>query len=95
VREVAGEVSATGDASDWAIRDPATGIVVNCSGGRWEMSVPYWARGEAAVGVAERLHAFAGIICELTGLEAYDPQLEQGVASSRWAAQHGIGEVVM
>lgn len=65
-----------------------TAIQVTCIVPEWSLTVPYWSDGDAAATIAGRLHAIAAIVQAVTGLEAYDPQLDVGVTTDEWTAQH-------
>lgn len=84
VREVLGEVSVTEGPPNWEIDDPETAIQVSCYDGEWSMTVPYWWDGERAEAIAGYLRAIAAVVHGATGLDAYDPQVEEDVASGEW-----------
>lgn len=84
VREVLGEVSVLENPPAWEIDHRPTAIQVSCFSGEWSMSVPYWSDGQAAEKIAEHLRALAGIVQAETGLEAYDPQVDEAVMADAW-----------
>jgi hypothetical protein len=84
VRELLGSVSVTEGPPNWEIDDPETAIQISCYDGEWSMTVPYWWDGERAGEIAGYLRAIAEVVRGATGLEAYDPQVEEGVTSSGW-----------
>ncbi|MGH3164318.1 MAG: hypothetical protein ACRDN0_00295 [Trebonia sp.] len=84
VRVILGDVTVADRPPDWEIDDQKTAIQVSCYAGEWSMTVPYWYDGERAEAIACQLLAIAGLICDATGLEAYDPQTEVEVTSSAW-----------
>lgn len=86
VRRVLGEVSVLEDPPAWEIDHGPTAIQVSCFSGEWSISVPYWSDGDGAKKVAEHLRAIAEIVCDATGLEAYDPQLDGAVTSDEWTS---------
>jgi hypothetical protein len=87
VREVLGEVSVLENPPAWEIDHEQTAIQVSCFSGEWSLSVPYWSSGEAAVKIAEYVRAIAEVVQVATRLEAYDPQVEEAVASDDWTVQ--------
>lgn len=84
VREVLGDVSVTEGPPDWEIDDPETAIQVSCYAGEWSMTAPYWWDGERAEAIAGYLRAIAAVVHGATGLDAYDPQVEEDVTSGEW-----------
>ena len=86
VRELLGHVDVADGPPNWEIDDPRTAIQVSCFAGEWSMTVPYWWEGERAEAIAGYLRAIAGIVHGATGLEAYDPQVEEAVTSHEWMA---------
>jgi hypothetical protein len=84
VREVRGGVSVNEGPPNWEIDDPETAIQVSCHDGEWSMTVPYWWDGERAEAIAGYLRAVAAVVHPATGLEAYDPQVEEDIASDEW-----------
>lgn len=86
VREVLGDVSVLEGPPNWEITDEKTAIQLSCFAGEWSMTVPYWWDGERAQEIAGYLHAIAVIVHEATGLDAYDPQVEQEVTSDEWVS---------
>jgi hypothetical protein len=59
--------------------DP-TGIQLSCWSDFAAMNVPYWYTGAEATAVMERVYALAQAVEQETGLEGYDPQLDQPLA---------------
>lgn len=87
VREVLGDVSVAEGPPDWEIEDPGTAIQVSCYAGEWSMTVPYWWDGERAEAIAGHLRSLAGIVHDATGLDAYDPQVEEDMLSGEWTPE--------
>jgi hypothetical protein len=87
VRNVLGEVSVLENPPAWEIDHEASAIQVGWFSGEWSISVPYWSDGDAARKIAERLRAIAEIVCDATGLEAYDPQIGEAVTSGGWTSE--------
>jgi hypothetical protein len=90
VREVLGDVSVLENPPAWEIDHEQSAIQVSCFSGEWSISDPYWSDGEAAAKIAGFLHAIAGIVQNATGLEAYDPPVEQAVTSDAWTVQQAV-----
>lgn len=90
VKEVLGEVSVLENPPAWEIDHEQTAIQVSCFSGEWSISVPYWSNGDAAAEIGGYLHAIAGIVQAATGLEAYDPQVEQAMTSDAWTVQQAV-----
>jgi hypothetical protein len=88
VREVLGEVSVMENPPAWEIDHKQTAIQVSCFSGEWSISVPYWSDGDAAKKIAGYLRAIAEIVHAATGLEAYDPQVDEAVTSDEWTTEH-------
>lgn len=84
VREVLGDVSVAEGPPNWEIDDETTAIQVSCFAGEWSITVPYWWDGERAEAIARSLRAIAGRIHDVTGLDAYDPQVGEDVRSDEW-----------
>jgi hypothetical protein len=87
MREVLGDVSVTDGPPEWEIDDPETAIQVTCYAGEWSVTVPYWWEGARAEAIAGYLRAIAGIVHRVTGLDAYDPQVEEDVMSGEWTPE--------
>ncbi|MEU7692537.1 hypothetical protein [Microbispora hainanensis] len=77
VRGVLGEVDVLENPPVWEINHEATGIQLGYCEGQWHMTAPYWAHGEDAAYVVRTMRVLAPITEQETGLECYDPQLEQ------------------
>ena len=59
--------------------DP-TGIQLSCWSDFAGITVPYWYTGAEATAVMERVYALGRAVEQETGLEGYDPQLNQPLA---------------
>jgi hypothetical protein len=64
------------------LTDPETGLQVQLFVEEAAVAVPYWHSDEAAAEIIGQMRAITLFLEERTGLEAYDPQLEQGVRES-------------
>ncbi|WP_169983543.1 hypothetical protein [Microbispora sp. H10836] len=80
VRGVLGEVDVFESPPVWEISHEATGIQLGYCEGQWDMTAPYWTHGEDAADVVRTMRTLAPIVEQETGLECYDPQLEQPLA---------------
>jgi hypothetical protein len=88
VRGLLGDVDVSEGPPDWEIDDPKTAIEVSCFAGQWSMMVPYWWDGEGAAKIAGYLRAIAGIVHDATGLDVYDPQVEEvAMTSDEWTGK--------
>ncbi|MFI0410345.1 hypothetical protein [Actinomadura sp. 3N508] len=87
MRELLGEVSVLENPPSWEIDHEPTAIQVSCFSGEWSISVPYWSDGDAARRIAERIRRACEIVQAGTGLQAYDPQVEEAVLSEAWTAE--------
>lgn len=89
VRAILGDVSVVEDSQTWEIDDRGgTEIQVSCFDAReWSVTVPYWSSGEAARELAVQLRAVCRVVQDVTGLEAYDPQIETDVLSAEWTPE--------
>ncbi|WP_370945967.1 hypothetical protein AB5J62_43905 [Amycolatopsis sp. cg5] len=60
-----------------------TGIQLSFSDGDVTITVPHWHQGSAATKTKVDVYALADIVERETGLEGYDPQLDQPLSESR------------
>jgi hypothetical protein len=73
-REVLGDVDEFSDETTRELSDPKTGIQLSLFNGEMAIHVPY-----AADDVMDRVHDLARAVERVTGLEGYDPQLQEPV----------------
>jgi hypothetical protein len=85
VREILGDqVEITQDDDETReLTDPATGIGITLLEGELEIHVPDTAAGADDIGVMSTVYDLARAIEDATGLEGYDPQLEEPVSDTR------------
>jgi hypothetical protein len=79
-REILGEVEIFGAAQNMELTHDPTGIQLACWSDFAAINVPYWYVGAEATAVMERVYALARAVEQETGLEGYDPQLDQPLA---------------
>lgn len=79
-RELLGEIGLFGSASQVELDHRPTGIQLSIFGSEVAISVPYRTRGDDADEVLSKIYQLAAIAAQETGLEAYDPQLGEGIA---------------
>jgi hypothetical protein len=82
-RDVLGDVQEFGDETTRELTNPATGVQLSLFNGEMAIRVPYGDFGEGSVEVMSKVYELARAIERLTGLEGYDPQLEEAVSDSR------------
>ncbi len=68
--------------SSAGFNDDQSGIELHYSGGDAQVTVPYRCDGEDAVSVMQKVYALARLVETETGLEGYDPQLDEPVADA-------------
>jgi hypothetical protein len=90
VRDILGEVSVLENPPAWEIDHSQTGIQVSCFSGEWSITVPYWSNGAKAAVVASHLRAIAQIVHAATGLDAYDPQVNEAVLADSWTVRAAV-----
>jgi hypothetical protein len=78
--EVLGEVAVHDAAQYLELTHDPTGIQLACWSDFAAIHVPYWYAGAEATAVMERAYALARAVEQETGLEGYDPQLDQPLA---------------
>ena len=74
-----GEVEATLTDDGGEISHERTGIQLSLYADSAEMNVPYGDTGEAATALLRTMFLLGQVVEEETGLEGYDPQLEQPI----------------
>ena len=79
-REILGVVEILGAAQNMELTHDPTGIQLSCWSDFAAINVPYWYTGAEAIAVMERVYALAWAVEQETGLEGYDPQLDQSLA---------------
>jgi hypothetical protein len=79
-REILGEVEVYDEDQCMELAHDPTGIELACWSDFAAINVPYWYAGAEAAAVMERVYALARAVEQETGLEGYDPQLNQPLA---------------
>lgn len=79
-RQILGEVEEFDDEATRELTHPPTGIQLSVFNGEVAIRVPYGEFGESSVEVMSKAYALAREIERATGLEGYDPQLEEPVS---------------
>lgn len=82
-RELLGELTVTADDVSAQLTEEASGIQVELSAGEASVSVSYGSSGghdDDTVVLMEKVYALARVVEEETGLEGFDPQLDEPVS---------------
>jgi hypothetical protein len=79
-REVLTDVEEFGDETTRELTHPSTGIQVSLFNGEVAIRVPYGDFGDESIDVMAKVYTLARGIEKATGLEGYDPQLEEPVS---------------
>ena len=82
-RKILGDIEVFADEATREISHPATGIQLSMFNDEVSITVPYWHDDDEAVEVMRKVYALAGAVEDETGLEGYDPQLEEAVSEVR------------
>jgi hypothetical protein len=92
-REVLGSVEEFADETTRELKDPTTGIQLSLFNGEMAIHVPYGDNSEESVSVMARVYDLARAVERATGLEGYDPQLDEPISDPGGAAAPGRREV--
>lgn len=83
VRDVLGDVNEYANETTRELTHPATGIQLSLFNGEMTIRVPHGDFRDAGVDVMSKVYALARAIERVTGLEGYDPQLQEPVNDGR------------
>lgn len=70
------------------ISDEATGVQLSIHPGEISITVPYWHGDEDSFAVMQKVYALAYAVEAETGLEGYDPQLDEPISDAAQSAAH-------
>ncbi|MGH8969753.1 MAG: hypothetical protein ACRDV1_07360 [Actinomycetes bacterium] len=79
-RAILDQVEVFEDEQSRELTHPATGIELALFSGEVSIRVPHWRSDVEAVEVMDKVYALARAVESATGLEGYDPQLEEPVS---------------
>ena len=82
-RRILGEIEEFEGDTNRELSHPETGLQLSIFPGEISITVPYWHADDDAVAVMEKVYALARAVEDETGLEGYDPQLDEPVRDSR------------
>jgi hypothetical protein len=88
-REVLGDVDEFSDETTRELSDPTTGIQLSLFNGEMAIHVPFTDDAEQDVDVMDRVYDLARAVERVTGLEGYDPQLQEPVSDQPGGAAAG------
>jgi hypothetical protein len=91
-REVLGDIEEFADETTRELKDPTTGIQLSLFNGEMAIHVPYGDYAEKSVSVMGRVYDLARAVERATGLEGYDPQLDEPISDAAGAAATGRRE---
>lgn len=76
VEQIVGDVSTDDAEAERGLTHERSGIQVRCRADRASVSVPFWYTGADAEAVVAVLYRVGHVVATVTGLTAFDPQLE-------------------
>ena len=79
-RDVLGNVEEFADETTRELTDPTTGIQLSLFNGEMAIHVPYGDYEEQSISVMSRVYDLARAVERVTGLEGYDPQLDEPIS---------------
>ena len=82
-RRILGDIEVFDDETTRELSDPATGIELSLFNGEVALRVPFNDFGTGSVEVMSKIYELSRSIERATGLEGYDPQLEEPVTDER------------
>jgi hypothetical protein len=91
-REILGEVEVYDAEQNMELTHDPTGIQLACWSDFAAITIPYWYTGAEATAVMEQVYALAWAVEQETGLEGYDPQLDQPLADLAHAKAELAGQ---
>jgi hypothetical protein len=89
-REVLGDVDEFGDETTRELSDPKTGIQLALFNGEITIHIPFGDNGDKSVDVMARVYDLARAVERVTGLEGYDPQMQEPVSEQPGGATGGV-----
>jgi hypothetical protein len=79
-RDVLGNAEEFADETTRELTDPTTGIQLSLFNGEMAIHVPYGDYEEQSISVMSRVYDLARAVERVTGLEGYDPQLDEPIS---------------
>jgi hypothetical protein len=89
-REVLGDLDEFGDETTRELSDPKTGIQLALFNGEITIHIPFGDNGDKSVDVMARVYDLARAVERVTGLEGYDPQMQEPVSEQPGGATGGV-----